>query len=196
MRDGRLLRQNLWPVLTLAVPGALLGSLVIGVIVWAVSPLGFAESWLLGAILSSTDPIAVVGIFRKIGAPARLTMLVEGESLLNDATTIVLSRILLGVIAVGTFGATDFAAALRSFEELSGQRFRRILMVGGGARNRLLCQATADAAGLPLHAYALEGTAVGNLASQLIALRAVRDLPAFRALLAGQLPGTVYLPRS
>ena len=88
------------------------------------------------------------------------------------------------------------AAALRSFEELSGQRFRRILMVGGGARNRLLCQATADAAGLPLHAYALEGTAVGNLAIQLIALRAVRDLPAFRALLAGQLPGTVYLPRS
>jgi rhamnulokinase len=88
------------------------------------------------------------------------------------------------------------AAALRSFEALSGSRFRRILMVGGGARNRLLCQATADAAGLPLHAYTLEGTAVGNLASQLIAIRAVRDLPAFRALLAGRLPATVHLPRS
>lgn len=88
------------------------------------------------------------------------------------------------------------AAALRSFEELSGKRFRRILMVGGGARNRLLCQATADAAGVPVHAFALEGTAVGNLASQLIALRAVPDLPTFRALLAGQLPATVHLPRS
>jgi rhamnulokinase len=88
------------------------------------------------------------------------------------------------------------AAALRSFEELSGRRFRRILMVGGGARNRLLCQATAEAAGVPVHAFALEGTAVGNLASQLIALRALPDLPAFRALLAGQLPATVHLPRS
>ncbi len=88
------------------------------------------------------------------------------------------------------------ADALRTFEQLSGQKFRRIFMVGGGARNRLLCQATADAAGLPLHAYALEGTAVGNIASQLTALHAVPSLAAFRALLAVHLQGIVYHPCS
>jgi rhamnulokinase len=88
------------------------------------------------------------------------------------------------------------AAALSTFEELSGRRFRRILLVGGGARNRLLCQATADAAGLPVHAFVLEGTAVGNLASQLTALRAVPSLAAFRALLAVHLQSVVYNPRS
>jgi rhamnulokinase len=87
------------------------------------------------------------------------------------------------------------ANALRNFEKLSGKSFRRILMVGGGAKNALLCQATADAAGLPLFAYSIEGSAVGNLASQLIALGAVRDLAAFRAHLARQLTATTYTPR-
>jgi rhamnulokinase len=72
------------------------------------------------------------------------------------------------------------ADAMRSFERMTGRTFRRILIVGGGSKNRLLCQATADAAGLPVVSFSLEGTAVGNIASQLIALRAVqesRDLP-------------------
>ena len=86
------------------------------------------------------------------------------------------------------------ADALRAFERLAGRQFRRILMVGGGSKNRLLCQATADASGLPVCAFTLEGTAVGNLASQLIALRAVRDLAAFRAVLGRQLKPTVYQP--
>jgi rhamnulokinase len=87
------------------------------------------------------------------------------------------------------------ADALRSFERLAGRKFRRILIVGGGSKNRLLCQATADASGLPVHAYTLEGTAVGNIASQLVALRAVKNLAAFRAVLAQQLTPTVYQPK-
>ena len=87
------------------------------------------------------------------------------------------------------------ADALRAFERLAGRKFRRILLVGGGAKNRLLCQATADASGLPVHAFTLEGTATGNIASQLIGLRAVRHLAAFRARLAHQLKPTVYSPR-
>ncbi|WP_415907383.1 rhamnulokinase [Oleiharenicola sp. Vm1] len=87
------------------------------------------------------------------------------------------------------------ADAVRSFEELSGRQFRRILIVGGGSKNRLLCQATADASGLPVVSYALEGTAVGNVANQLIGLGVVRDIRAFRAHLARQLAATVYTPR-
>lgn len=87
------------------------------------------------------------------------------------------------------------ADAMRAFERLANRRFKRILIVGGGSKNRLLCQATADAAGLPVVSFSLEGTAVGNLASQLIALRAVKDLPTFRSLLAKQIKQTVYAPR-
>ena len=87
------------------------------------------------------------------------------------------------------------ADVIRTFEKLSGRTFRRILMVGGGSKNRLLCQATADASGLPVVSFALEGTAVGNLANQLIALKAVKNLAAFRASLASDLKQTVYQPQ-
>jgi rhamnulokinase len=87
------------------------------------------------------------------------------------------------------------ANARAAFERMTGRRFRRILMVGGGSRNRLLCQATADAAGLPVVSFNLEGTAVGNLARQLIALGAVRDLAAFRRDFGRGLGQRTYLPR-
>ena len=87
------------------------------------------------------------------------------------------------------------ADAVHSLERLSGRSFRRILMVGGGSQNRLLCQATADAAGLPVASYALEGAAVGNIAAQLVALGAVPDNASFREAYARQLRKVSYLPR-
>ena len=86
------------------------------------------------------------------------------------------------------------ADAMRAFERMTGKKFQRILIVGGGSKNRLLCQATADAAGVPVVSFALEGTAVGNLASQLIAIGAVKDLATFRAHLGANLKQTVYAP--
>jgi len=68
-------------------------------------------------------------------------------------------------------------------------------MVGGGAKNRLLCQATADASGLPVSSFAVEGAAVGNLARQWLGLGAIESLPVFRAKLARQLDRTLYTPR-
>jgi rhamnulokinase len=87
------------------------------------------------------------------------------------------------------------AAAVRSLERLAGRRSRRILMVGGGSQNRLLCQATADACGLPVASYSLEGAAVGNIAAQLVALGEVSDTAAFRAVFARQLARVAYNPR-
>ena len=86
------------------------------------------------------------------------------------------------------------ANAMRAFERLSGRTFKRILIVGGGSKNRLLCQATADESGLPVVSLALEGTAVGNIANQLIALRAVKNLATFRAHPANDLKQTIYKP--
>lgn len=86
------------------------------------------------------------------------------------------------------------ADAMRAFERMAGKTFKRILMVGGGSKNRLLCQATADAAGLPLVSFDLEGSAVGNIASQLIAVGAVKDLATFRWLLGATLQQKIYQP--
>ncbi len=88
------------------------------------------------------------------------------------------------------------ADAIRNFEKLAGRKFQRILIVGGGSKNRLLCQATADASGLPVHAFTLEGTAVGNIASQLIGLKAVKNLKTFREHFAKQIKATIYQPQS
>ena len=87
------------------------------------------------------------------------------------------------------------ADALRAFEHMTGKKFRRVLMVGGGSKNRLLCQATADAAGVPVVSFQLEGTAVGSLARQLIALGEVRHLAAFRAQFGPALKQKIYAPR-
>jgi rhamnulokinase len=86
------------------------------------------------------------------------------------------------------------ANAMRAFEKMAGKKFSRILIVGGGSKNRLLCQATANASGLPVVSFALEGTAVGNIASQLIALRAVKDLATFRRHLGANLEQKIYTP--
>jgi CPA1 family monovalent cation:H+ antiporter len=109
------LRENLGSVLVLAGPGLLLSTLLIGFMVGMATPIPFTAALLLGAILSATDPVAVVAVFRRLGAPQRLTVLVEGESLFNDATSLVLARMLLGVMLGGAVsdgvivqGAIDF----------------------------------------------------------------------------------------
>src|SRR3546814_3099410 len=56
---------------------------------------------MLGAIVATTEPVAVVGVFREVGAPKRLTTLVEGESLFNDAASISLYSVLLTVLYGG-----------------------------------------------------------------------------------------------
>jgi CPA1 family monovalent cation:H+ antiporter len=99
--DARQLRDNLWPILTLAVPGLLLSTMIIGALMHFAAGIPLAPALLLGAILSATDPVAVIALFKQLGAPKRLTILVEGESLFNDATALVLSKILVAVVVAG-----------------------------------------------------------------------------------------------
>src|SRR5262245_31163650 len=100
--DVRQLYENLGAVLALAVPGLLLSTLIIGLIVGMATSIPYTAALLLGAILSATDPVAVIAVFRRLGTPQNLRVLVEGESLFNDATSVVLARILLGVVLAGT----------------------------------------------------------------------------------------------
>lgn len=99
--DVRRIVEDAAPILMLAVIATLAAAAVVGVALWPFSGMPLAVCLLLGAVVSTTDPAAVIAIFRDVGAPARLTRLVEGESLLNDAAAIAMFSVLLGIIASG-----------------------------------------------------------------------------------------------
>ena len=86
--DVRRMVDDIAPVLLMAVVAVLVSTGAVGLALAAVSDLGLVVCLLLGAIVATTDPVAVVGIFRELGAPRRLLILIEGESLFNDAAAI------------------------------------------------------------------------------------------------------------
>ncbi len=111
--DVRLLLDEFAAVLLLAVVAVVVCTAVVGWALFAVSGTGLVACLLLGAIVAATDPAAVVGIFRDLGAPRRLTTLVAGESLFNDAAAIALFTILLDMLIGGM--ALDFGHGTLSF---------------------------------------------------------------------------------
>src|SRR5205807_4097765 len=60
-----------------------------------------------GALISATDPVAVVALFKTLGAPKRLTALVESESLLNDGTALVVFNLMLATALTGHFNVVE-----------------------------------------------------------------------------------------
>lgn len=105
--EATALRKTLLPIGLLAIPGVLLTAAITGALVhWGVG-LDWPTALLFGAIVAATDPIAVLAIFKSTGAPHDLAVLIEGESLFNDGTAVVLSRILLAVVLAGTFDAVE-----------------------------------------------------------------------------------------
>ncbi len=105
--DLRLLRSTLPSILLLAVPGVLLTTLFVGAIVAWGTELPFAVAIVFGALIAATDPVAVVALFRELGVPRRLAVAVEGESLFNDGTAIVIFRIALVAVVTGVFDPVD-----------------------------------------------------------------------------------------
>lgn len=92
--------RNLGPITVLAIPSLVVSAAVVGVALHYTLRVPFVAALLFGVLISATDPVAVVAVFRQLGVPRRLLTLVEGESLLNDAVAIVLFEILLAA-AVG-----------------------------------------------------------------------------------------------
>ena len=80
-------------------------------------------------------------------------------------------------------------------EKVTGQKLRRVHVVGGGARNRLLCQMTADALGLPVFAGPAEATAIGNIMVQAMAAGLVSSLGELRVVVRESLKVRQYEPR-
>ena len=96
--DSEQLRNNIGPILVLAVVGLILSVLVIGILGAPVFGFSVVVALLLGAIATPTDPVSVVALFDELGAPERLSVLIEGESILNDGVAIVLYTVLLSVL--------------------------------------------------------------------------------------------------
>ncbi len=113
--DFRELMEDAAPVLLLAVVAVVLTTLVVGFGLGAATDMALLTALLLGAIVATTDPAAVLGIFRDIGAPRRLTLLVQGESLFNDAAAIALSALLVGIIKLGGDGGIEFGRTIADF---------------------------------------------------------------------------------
>jgi monovalent cation:H+ antiporter, CPA1 family len=117
--DIRRLSDDIAPILFLSVFGVLIVTLTVGLALNSLVGHGLIACLLLGTIISSTDPIAVVSIFKSVGAPKRLTMLIEGESLFNDAAAIVLFSLLTGML-IGTQEANLLVGILAFFKVFLG----------------------------------------------------------------------------
>jgi CPA1 family monovalent cation:H+ antiporter len=157
--DLREIAQDWAPILTLAIVAVFAAATAIGFSLHLAAEVPLTVALLLGAIVATTDPAAVVAIFRELGTPARLTRLLEGESLLNDAAAIVLFSVLVGMLTDGT--RPDFAPGFARFAEAflggivlgaaGGRVFGTMLPFLGGSR---LAEVTLSVA-LPYVVYLL-----------------------------------------
>jgi CPA1 family monovalent cation:H+ antiporter len=120
--DVRRTIEDAAAILVLAVIVTVFTMAVIGLALWPIARMPLTVCLLLGTIVATTDPAAVIAVFRDVGAPARLTRLVEGEALLNDAAAIALFVVLLSMILAG--GSPDIGRGLGDFAAA---------FVGGGA---------------------------------------------------------------
>ncbi|MTI13411.1 cation:proton antiporter [Sansalvadorimonas verongulae] len=113
--DIRLLKKNLIPILLLAVVGLLISTFfVAGMMSW-LTPLNLIPALVFGALISATDPVAVIALFREVKAPERLSLLMDGESLFNDATAIVMFQVMLGLVAVPVVTTSTVLMAAADF---------------------------------------------------------------------------------
>lgn len=99
--DIRHLARDSVAILLLAILAVLTSIGIIGGAIHLATNINLTACLLLGSIVATTDPSAVIAIFRELGVPARLTRLVEGESLLNDASAIAAFTVLLSAAVTG-----------------------------------------------------------------------------------------------
>lgn len=85
----------------LATVGLLISVAIVTIVILLLTDLSFHTALLFGAIISSTDPISVIALFKQLGAPRRLALVADGESMLNDATSVIVFKLVAGIVLAG-----------------------------------------------------------------------------------------------
>ena len=111
--------RDITPILILAIPGVLITTFLVGGVVSLGAGFELATALVFGALVAATDPVAVVALFRSLGVPKRLQVLLEGESLFNDGTAIVIFNLMVVITITGTY---DLLGSIVDF----------IIVAGGG----------------------------------------------------------------
>jgi Na+/H+ antiporter len=110
LMSPRELRAHARDVGALAIGLVLVTTVAVAVVAHElVGHLSWAEAFALGAILAPTDPLAATTVFHRLGAPARLTTIVEGEALINDGSALVAFKVTAAAIGATAFSASDAA---------------------------------------------------------------------------------------
>jgi len=115
--DFNDLRRDLVLIIVLAVPGVVITTLLVGgVVAWG-AQISLTTALVFGALVAATDPVAVIALFRSMGVPKRLRVLLEGESLFNDGTAIVIFNLMVGIVLTGSFNLVE---GLSNFVVIAG----------------------------------------------------------------------------
>lgn len=127
----RNIKENKYAISILAIVGLLISTFFIGFVGrWAFHLLGFDMTLLVtllfGAIISATDPVAVLSLFKEYGAPHRLTLIFEGESLFNDGTAFAIFLVILVILEFMLHGYHGSATLLQGLFSFS------TMILGGG----------------------------------------------------------------
>ncbi len=117
--------DSAWAINALAVGGLLISTFTIAGLMYFTMPLigismPFSIALIFGTLISATDPVAALSIFKECGVPRRLTTIFEGESLLNDGTAMALFFIVLAIATEGFQGASTVFAGVADFVMMVG----------------------------------------------------------------------------
>lgn len=116
----RRMIDSSWSIMSLAIVGVVISTVIIAGLLYLLLPLiGFEIPFILallfGAVISATDPVAVLSLFKEFGVPRRLGLIFEGESLFNDGTAVALFLVLLAVATDGFHGAGTVVDGIFTF---------------------------------------------------------------------------------
>ncbi len=111
------LRRDFGLIMLLAIPGVILTTGLVGVAIQWGTGMAMSTALVFGALIAATDPVAVVALFKQLGVPKRLQIMMEGESLFNDGTAIVMFGLMLDIAVKGRFVFTE---SLVDFVRIAG----------------------------------------------------------------------------